>query len=289
MDELISIFVENYFSEEFQQDVEQLFNLIEFFEYKDAYSGFVDILTDENNQSKDDMKDRFVRELHVKADYMLEQHTLELVSEATLAQKNEILKAFAHMQALEDYTGIICVLESLEPVEVQLSTILSDMTTMDEATLMSLVKKFNPRTLEVLKTYIYSKEQDVQNSSEPSRVLMKNFRAFSEVIGRNNLGVAMVANGMLPGQRFHTYLAYIESSIVGKNDDETAENFLSVIYLSQDGVNAPLLVYRKYSYQVLQDLNLVSRVEIKILGMIAKLAEYKKAEDEKARISSTGS
>lgn len=285
MDELISIFVENYFSEEFQEDVEQLFNLIEFFEYKDAYSGFVDILTDETNQSKDDMKDRFVRELHAKADFMLAQHTLELVQEATLAQKIEILKALAHMQSLEDYTGLIGVLESLEPIEVQLATILSDTTTMDEATLMHLVKKFNPRMLELLKSYIYSKEQDAQKSAEPNRVLLNNFRTFSEVIGRNNVGVAMLANGMLPGQRFETYLAYIEDSILAEKDEVTAENFLSVIYLSHDGFNAPLLVYRKYSYRILQDLNRVSRVEVLILSMIAKLTEYKKAQDEKARLS----
>lgn len=285
MDELIAIFVDNHFSEEFKQEIERSFGLIDFFEYKDAYSGFVDILTEESVQSREDMKDRFVKELHNKLNFMLQEHTIVSTPEATVFEKNEILLALAHIQKLEDYTGVIRVLESLEPDEIKFATIISDLSTLDESTVLSVVSTFNPRVLDILKQYIYNKEDVVDSSEMVDSKLLNHFKLFTSIYGEDNLGSIMLTNGMRAGQRFDTYLTYVESDIVSDNDDKTALNILSCIYLSYDGLNSPLLVYRKYSTRLLHDLNRISRIEVKILSMIAKLSEYKKAEDEKARVS----
>ena len=72
--------------------------------------------------------------------------------------------------------------------------------------------------------------------------------------------------------------------LVGDDDQQTALNILSVIYMSLEGYNSPLLVFRKYSYRLLQDLNRVSRVETKLLNIIADFTDYKKVEVEKLKL-----
>lgn len=287
MDELISIFIESHFSEEFREEIERSFGLIEFFDYKDAYSGFVDILTDQSNLTGPDMQDLFTSELNKKLDYMLQEHQLQLVPEATVFEKNEILLALAHVQNLQDYTGIIAALESMESDELKTALILSDLSTLDESKALSLIVKINPRALQALKDYIYAKEKAQEKNSPVDSALLSNFKLFSQLYGQTTLGASLVATGMMPAQRFHTYLGYVEPEVVGPDDDQTALNILSLIYLSEDGFNSPLLVYRKYSYQLLHDLNRVSRIEVKILGMIARVTEHKKAQDEQARLSQT--
>ena len=62
--------------------------------------------------------------------------------------------------------------------------------------------------------------------------------------------------------------------------ETSALNMLSVLYLSTDGFNSPIITYRKYSSRVFNDLDAISRVEVKLLGYIAKVEELLKAKNE---------
>lgn len=286
MDELIATFLDTYITEEFREDVLKSFDLFDFYEYNQAYAGFIDILTNQGNISNDELKDSFVKELHTKLDYILEQHTLKLIESATIAQKNDILSSLAHIQKLEDYTGIIRILESFANDDEQLSIILSDATMMDQTEVLSLIESFNPSTLSRLKDFIYQKEDESKQSGEVQLNLLENLKLFNTFANKESLGALMLKSGTLLGDRFITYYPFIEDDIAVKGDnDQTALNFLSVLYLSADGYNSPLLVYRKYSFQVLKDLNLVSVIEVKLLDLIGKYTEFRNNHNEAKRIS----
>lgn len=288
MDELIGAFLESYLTDEFREEVERSFALFDFFEYNQAYSSFVDLLNDQSNISSDEMKDRFVNELNDKLDYMLLQHTIKLVDTATTYERNEILTSLAHIQKLEDYTGIIRILESMIDDYETLAIILSDSTLLGKEDILLLIESFDPSMLRTLKQYIYQKEEEAAVSDEVSLNLVDNFKIFCLYAGNKHIGANVLQNGVLIGDRFGTYLPYVQEYLVTPNDVEaTALNILSLILLSIDGYNSTLLVYRKYSYQLLQDLNLVSKVEVKVLDHIAKFTEFKKVHHEKIRLSQT--
>ena len=287
MNDLIDLYVDTYLSEELQEEVHRSFNLFTFYEHNTAYEGLIDILNDASNQTTDTTQDLFMKELHRQLDFMLQEHTIVMTEETSLYQKNEILLALAHIQELEDYTPIIVTLESSMEYDEQLSVILEDMTMLDQATILSIVEDFSPKFLSLLKEFIYIKEENVPQVNRSAKPIVDRYRHFTAALGETGLGVNMIDNGMLLGQRFVDYLTFVEKDMITDNDEQTAMNILSVIYLSSDGVNSPFLVYRKYSYRLLQDLNRVSKIEVLILGMIAKLTEYKKALDEQARLSQT--
>lgn len=287
MDELLQIFVEEYFSEDFQQEVNRSFGLFDHFEHNQAYDGMVGIIMNESNLGGDAMRDMFVDELNVQLNFVLEQHMIQLVDIATIYEKNEVLLALAHVQDLEDYTGIIRTLETLESPESQFARVIAELSMLDEGKVMEILKELNPRVLQILKDYIYKKEEarEVVETVDPKQ--LKQLRFFAQVLGTDTLGGRLVAGGLRVGERFETYLDLIQDMVVAADEQTTGTNILSVIYLSVDGLNSPLLVFRKYSYRLLQDIDKVSRVETVILNLIAKLNEHQKAEDEKARQSQT--
>lgn len=288
MDELLALFMESNYTEELCDEINRTFGLIEFFQYKDAYSGLIDIVTQEGDTDKNAMHDMFIQEIHAKLNYMLKQHTITLINTATIMQKNEILLALAHIQNLEDYTSIILTLESFDPDEEQLASILEGLTMMDQHTIMTLVEEFDKSLLKKLKDYIYLDESRQPHLAKIHYSLLEHYKLFNKVYGVENVGSQLVMAGMSPGEHFTTYMGYLDDPVIGKTDEATAINMLSLIYLSADGYNSPLLIYRKFSLDVLQDLNLVSKIEVHILNMIAVLAEHKKANYDQVQLSSSG-
>lgn len=283
MDELIQVYLESTFTEEFQEEIERSFSLFDAFEYHQAIPPFIDILLNQSNLNTADMQDQFTQQLHEALNYILQQHTIRLSPDATIYQKNEIIRGLAHIQRLEDYTPVIRTLETLESDEYQLATVLSMVSALDTGTLMHLIDFFNPRLLKQLKEYIYNKEDALPEEERSDKKLVGHVRFFNHVFGDQNLGSQLIRSQIRIGEMFETYIEYIRDVFVAPSDEQTAINLLSVIYLSGDGYNSPLLVYRKYSHQLLQDLDRTSKIEVEILKHIAKLTEYKKAEQEAHR------
>lgn len=287
MDDIIVVFCDTYLSDEYKAEVFRSFQLFDFFEYRQASQGFIDILNDANNISSDDLKDRFTQELHDKLDFMLNEHTVKLTDEATIHEKNELLYAFGLIQHLEDYTGVIRILESFEDNETQLSLILEDLCVLDQTQIMMIVESFQPKILATLKAFIYQKESEETTIDDRDAKILRNLRQFFGVHGKDNIAYKLIEANMLVGARFTTYLPYVEGNLVEENNDATALNILSLIYMSIDGFNNPLLMYRKYSYQLLHDLNKVSAIEVLVMRLMAKFNEAKDVQNEKDRLSQT--
>jgi hypothetical protein len=287
MDEMIVSFIDNYFSDEAREDIYKSFSLFDLFEHQNAYSGFVDIITNASYVTSDSLKDCFVNELNKQLDYVLKEHTVILVPDATIEQKNAILHAFGLLQYLEDYTSIILTLESLTTDEEQLSSILSGLSGLDEMTIISIVEFFDPDILQQLKKFIYIKESE--EKMEVNSDLIHNLKVFFKLNNREYLGVHLLKNNVLLGAKFESYLQYFENEITVGTPEEVALNILSIIYMSEDGYKEPLLTYREHSLQLLHDVNKVSAVEVLIIKLVNSLEEYKKALNEKNRISSTSS
>lgn len=289
MDELLQVFLESYFSEEMQDEIAKSFDLFDYFEYTQAYQGLNDIAHEHGSVDTNELQDRFINEINVKLNYILKEHTIVLIDTATISQKNEIITALGHLQKLQDYSGVLITLESLSSDEEQLSSILSESTMMDETEIMSLIESFDPSMLRTLKQFAYQKEDELEQSTEANYNLITNFRLFNSFCKCKSIGTALVANGTLTGAKFSTYLSFVEDNLlVPKNIDETAMNIYSVLLMSIDGLNSTLLVYRKYSLNILKDLSLVSAVEAKLLNLIAQFTEYKKVQHETYRLSEKG-
>lgn len=291
MDELLDVFLDAYASVELKEEIARSFSLFDFFEYKQVNSILTDVVIN-GDQRSDATYDLFLQKLNECLDFVLQAHTLVLNSEATIYQKNEILTALGNLQRLEDYTSIIRTLESFEPNDQQLSLILSEQCQLDQGQILTLIDSYNPSVLLKLKDYIYAFESEmIEHVPDGFDKMIKGFiQVFEkpEDIQNNNfnyLGSIFYSNGIILNMEFEQYLPFLEDNFNPTQEEETSLHLLSVLLLSSDGQASPLETYRKYSFQLLQDLNKTSSIEIHFSKNLAHLNEYLKVQDEKARLS----
>jgi hypothetical protein len=93
---------------------------------------------------------------------------------------------------------------------------------------------------------------------------------------------------MLLGQNLIVYASFIQSIDVGDMDG-LAWNILSLLYMSPEGYNSPILAYRKYSHVFFDEMNVIGIVENRLAAHLANFNEYQKAVYEKNRLSKTSS
>lgn len=286
MDDILALFVETYYNEQQADDINKALDLFDYFEYNQAFPGLIDIVAEQSATSNENLIDSFTAAINQRLNFLLEQHTVKLVDEATIDQKNQILNALGHLQKLQDYSGVIGVLESLEDDTEKLTNILSDHVLMDQTELMTLIVSFSEDLLTKLKEYIYAVEDATPSEDEPARLdIVSNLKLFNEFTEGKTIAAVAMQDGSRVSERFSTYLAFFKDEIVTKDTDQTAANLLSVLFMSIDGYNSPLLVYRKYSLSILNDLTLVSKVEVSLLNLIASYSEFKKVKHEATRLS----
>lgn len=290
MDELLHDFLEANFSEEAQEEYRKSFDLFDYLEFVQAWPPLLDVIGLIGVDPTEALIDRFTNVLIEQLDAAFAQFTIKIVPHASIAERNELLRAIAHFQHLEDYAPLARILESFQSDDIQLARILSDLSMYDEHRILTLIESFEPKLMGILKEYIDSKEKEVVNQDgSERRNILSGFKVFCKLFGENHIAAMLLKDGMAIGNRFQVYLPYIQDELCfGGSDEKIAENILSMIMFSGDGYNSPLLLYRKYSFYILQDLSKVTKIEALILAMISKYLDFKKATDEQARLSQNG-
>lgn len=269
MDNLIVAYIANYFTEDMQYELYKSFNIIEAYEYNDPYSMLINILTVELED--DDKKTIFLGRITFMLNEILENHTIVLTDEATFSETNTIADTLYNIQHLEDYSAIIELLESLETSDIILATILADHCGLSATKIMSIIDSYDDEVLVKLKAFIYAKEE---SDIEPMDVTAIRSKAilFFDKYGKDNAGYALIEGNVDLGLPFETYITMIgDSSITNSTIDQLAINLLSVILLSKEGSNDPLMTFRNHSELLVGDMKTINAVDSKILSLLTRL------------------
>ena len=281
MDALLIAFINNNYSHEMQEEIYAYFTLCDSFQNPQAYTECLDIVTDTIQTSSEIIADTLLISINDDLDYMLMQHTVILIPEATIAQKNQLLSALFILQDLEDYSIVINILESFEDDYVKFATILSDLCLLDTMEIISIVSVFQRTILDQLKSLIYKREKIKVVIRNTNPAIIENLKIFTTLYGDQLTGMQLIVNGFIIGEKFRTYFPYIEKSIITENIEETTLNILSVIYITTESLNDPIAVYREISDLLFKDLNQISKVESMIISRVGEINEYRKAEQAK--------
>lgn len=272
MDSLIAHFITTTYTVEYANTIYRSFKICEDFEYRDLYSGFIDILTVDD--TTDNYQDRFTDTLTGILDGILQLHHLRLIPTATIRQRNELLTALYTIQDLEDYSSVLSVLESLETDTIKITTILADYCQLDMSEQLSIIDSFSPITLELLKSYISLR--DTERTQGHNHELIPTLRVLYRLYGRDSIGHLLIEHGVCVGLSIPLYMQHIDS-IVADDDAQTAINVASLIYMTPESLSSPLVVYTTNSLVMLKSLTVVSKIEPLVIAIIDRVQEFTKA------------
>lgn len=289
-DELLDFQLNDYinstFTPELEEDISVAFQLLYAFELPDPEIDFLNIITSESYLDSNDMQDQFILILHSKLDYLLSQHKLTLADTSSLYIKTQILAACYAMMYLEDYTHILVTLESeLSDLE-KLSAILSEHSVLSEIDVLTSVTNVDPSFLSTLATYAYSKaDEAITTEEELSTEIIENTKLLKQLVNFETLGYLLLKDRVTTNLSLENYINFIggPETIPNPSLDVYATHIFSILLLTKNNLNGVLLTYRKHSHLLVTDPNLITAVDVKLIELIAKLTDYKKAHEEASK------
>lgn len=281
MIDLIRVYLDGNVSDEAKEDIERSFDILINFNFNDIYSTLVDILMQESTVTNDERMDMFYRRIHDMLNEVLNQHSLVLSSDTTLFQKNEITSALYEVQHQEDYEVLTSILMTDEPPEYKLSEIVNELSEIDTSNVMELIESFDPNILKALSEFIENKVKEEADNN--IRTAGDRLKIYFEVLGRDNLAMKLLDEGYRPGNEFMLYLSNL-TDVSTTSTDELARHISSVLYMSNDGYENPLKTYREHSDELLEDINLISAVEVILIKHIAAISDHIEAAKESLKV-----
>ena len=286
-DELLDFQLNDYinstFTPELEEDISVAFQLLYAFELPDPEIDFLNLITSDSYLDSNDMQDQFTLILHSKLDYLLSQHKLTLTDTSSLYIKTQILAACYALMYLEDYTHILITLESdLTDLE-KLSAILSEHSVLSETDVLTSVTNVDPTFLSTLATYAYSKaDEAITTEEELSTEIIENSKLLKQLVNYETLGYLHLKARVTTNLSLENYINFIggPETIPNPSLDVYATHIFSILLLTKNNLNGILLTYRKHSHLLVTDPNLTTAVDVKLIELIAKLTDYKKAHKE---------
>lgn len=282
MNELLTEFISNNFTPEAIEDIKRALDLFDAFNSQDYEHLLLDPLYNSNTTAIE-QRDDVLKAIHKLSDDILLAHTIETHPGTSLFFKVEVMSALFLVMHLEDSLPFMLALESNDSDEEILAFIISGLSTLDLTDVMVGISAFRPSMLKMLSQYLTAKNAE----ADMPRVekYLKTIKEFKTFTNRKDLiGFKLTEGGMLLGQHLKTYATFIQDMEV-KDIDSLALNILSILYMSSDGFNSPILAYRKFSHVFFEDINVISMVEDKLSYHLGKFNEHMKAVYEKNRLS----
>lgn len=268
MQDIIDSYLKSSFSDELQDQIQKTFDLFDKFQLQGWDLDLSNLLMTEAYIDRDQLYNSFLGIINVKVALILDNHTVKLSEEATLGQKNEIMSALYLIQDLSDYSTIINVLESdLDKFE-KLADVLGQLCVLTPTDIMTLVEDVNEAIIDRLKEFVYQKEGSDENSHDPESIIPKmyaNLKRFTEFAGERMIaGAVLVRSGVKAGYELDLYLPFIAERLEMTDVEQVSYDIISTLMLTPEGFNSVALSFKKHSNILFHDINLISKVDVKI-------------------------
>lgn len=292
MDDFISSYVLTTFTNELQYEVFRSFNLLSDFEYPDFQQPYIDLLMTQGSRISIDTQDYFINKVNEQIDFVINEHTIFLIPDTSLKEKNDFLTALWQIQDLYDYTALGMILESSSCSEEKLAAIISDYSQLNEAEALNVIDRLDDSILDNLKTFITQKISSNRENIESivdREIFIKNFKQFQDFVKSECSGILMFNYGILTDQPLIKYINIAGEDLTIDDIQILTVNVLSIIYMTKEGINNPLETFRSNSNYFFHDLETISKVDTKLAWLVGQFTDYQKACDEKSRLAQVSS
>lgn len=270
MDDLISIFFSNNFTEEQQTLLYKALGVISVFGLSNYGEEISHIVMQEGDQHKEVICDQVFAYVEEGIDSLISSHRLILENDPSLSFKVSLLEGIYGLAYREDYRPYVLILENQEKTnEEKFAEIVSDVTGTSAPDILDHLSWVFDGTLQRLQTLVEAKtieEASVEDINLLKKI-RKNLLIFETAFGIpkaiNDLSQLQVAKGV----EFDTYLQLLGEEIIDLSDLEgTTWRLIWMALISKDGTDNPQKLLLEKTEQFFTDL----RVQNQFSSMLQK-------------------
>ena len=267
MREELSMFVNDNYPYGKQDLFHQAFELFDDYEIEDYDTPFMEMMDVFDNSDYATFITNFESAIKNSILSIITDHGITLTEQATLSEILIIAQGILDIQSYEDKESIVRILETDFDDEEKFSELMNLVVTLPVETIAIVIESIDQGIFTKLKDYVNGEDIDVAESieeSESSKIIIKNlkdFRTFSDF--KDAIGFKIINMGFKVGSSFEIYGRYLKKFIEDFKDiDKVAKEFYVVLLMSKESYILPLSHYRKISYNYIDDLDIVTKVDI---------------------------
>ena len=114
--------------------------------------------------------------------------------------------------------------------------------------------------------------------------IVKRIKLLEQALGKDNLGHVLIEAGMTVGYPFPLYMPFVhDHMVVENNQEQTATNILSILYMSNIEDCNVLSAYREIAEDLFKSLDETGKVESYVIKLLSRIDEFRKVNTEKTQ------
>lgn len=283
MDDLISIFIDEQYTEEMKILLAKSFAVFDAFDVNLPYTELTDIVMRHGEEETSNLTILFTESVKKSLFDIAKSHGIVLTQDSTIRTALEICSGICILQRLEDYESLARKLEGTKSDEEIICEIFEKVSNLTFIELMDCIEVLEDKFVSSLKDFIRAKEEETDEHREDIlRFKMDVLKAFSGKFGDDSIGLKMIRTGTNPGFEFRSYFNLVRDYITRLTDKtDIAKNILSLILMSSDGMSNPITFFRQIAPEIYTDVNLINDIEKELLKISSELESYRRAFEGK--------
>ena len=276
MEEIILDNLEARVSTEHKTEVEIAFSLLDKFYEEDITQDFIDHLSREDEDHKENIQDGFFAILDDKIRFIFNQHKLTISTEARLSEKNQLLSSLYRIQNLEDYQEIEPILQSERAADEMIADMFSLYCELEAPHILSILDSVADELINLIKIMVDDKSRFGEDTPtvtyDPK--LVEALRVFRKHGGAEAIGFKLIEGGFPIGLKLQRYLPFVQEHLHSVIDDkELLLDVYSLILVSEGGFDSPQLFFRDNAHFFTTDTNKITKLDVGVVQLFSELSK----------------
>jgi len=284
-------FISNSYIAETQTELLNSFSLFEEFGLKFYEDKYIELIRKQDSISSSDKIDNFIYLVKKDLHDIIKQHNIVITTDidVTVREYNEIVHFLYLIQNLESYDEVSYTLFSLRNSRHILVDLIESLTLLSKSRLLEIVQEVNDSLLDSLKEFIVDKlsTQDSDVSTSRDKYIHEFFTFINnhECLGKTlleqgyrNLTLEELSNIISINIPNHI------DALAQTNLAQAALDTLSLLIITKDNYNLPILKFNKSTHIFSTSLNNISRIKESIFSMLNDFNLYSTAAHQQERL-----
>lgn len=273
MDELITTYISTSYNADMQSVLIDALRLLDSVEYIEHLDSLNDLIMSEQIIHDIDINLGVISIIQRSIDVVLKMHTITCNTDTPLFVRVDILNSLLEVQGLLDYQTLLNYLRSDASDDDKLISVIQATSILTEIQICDAISQYDNKILHHLTTLLEKREEASQLSDTPEEIdlqtrLIKRLHIFSEALDDYTmLGNALINAGFMIGKPIMNYMPFVKEYWSQFPSDTIAKQITSLILISREGLDNPLMVFRKHSSAFTSDPNYILKLDTEISNL----------------------
>lgn len=258
------------------------FEIFDDYEIDDYDTPFMDMLGVFDNSDYCTFISEFESKISNTLLSIIKEHGINLVDDANIDTVVDIAQGILDIQYYEDKDSIARILETdYDDSHEKLAELLNLVVPLEIQSTAILIDEMNDSLFNKLEVYISDSTEESSQALGPSdtdKLIIANLKNYRSFINSDEKLIVfrVIEMGFTVGLSFDVYGRYLKRFVQDySNIRQVAVEYFAALIAAKESHNSPLNYYRKISSEYIDDLELISKIDVELTKVYNEFDKFK--------------